>query len=194
MLRRAITSLAPTTRTIAPRVFQRSMAEEAKGGIPTKLTLNLLAPHDAIFHKKEVDMVIIPGAAGMFGVLPGHVPTISELKPGLLEVTVAPGDIQKFFISSGFAFAHSVRVPPPALSPMSAPRKPHGPCSVRVRYKHLSQQICPPSTQPQLRTPVGVPPVQLCFPLPPPPAPLPTPYTPPRMQHPSSLLVLKIPI
>lgn len=61
-------------------------------------------------------MVIIPGAAGMFGVLPGHVPTISELKPGLLEVTVAANDVQKFFISSGFAFAHPVRafpLPPP---------------------------------------------------------------------------------
>jgi len=50
--------------------------------------------------------VIIPGADGMFGVLPGHVPTISELKPGVLEVTTAPGEIQKYFISSGFAFAH----------------------------------------------------------------------------------------
>ena len=51
--------------------------------------------------------MIIPGADGMFGVLPGHVPTISELKPGVLEVTTAPGEIQKYFISSGFAFAYA---------------------------------------------------------------------------------------
>jgi len=51
--------------------------------------------------------VIIPGEDGMFGVLPGHVPTISELKPGVLEVTTAPGEIQKYFISSGFAFAYA---------------------------------------------------------------------------------------
>ena len=48
--------------------------------------------------------VIIPGADGMFGVLPGHVPTISELKPGVIEVTTAPGEVQKYFISSGFAW------------------------------------------------------------------------------------------
>ncbi len=53
-------------------------------------------------------MVIIPGAGGVFGVLPGHVPTISELKPGVLEVTIAPNEVVKYFVSSGFAFAHSV--------------------------------------------------------------------------------------
>jgi hypothetical protein len=51
--------------------------------------------------------VIVPGADGMFGVLPGHVPIISELKPGVLEVTKAPGEIEKYFISSGFVFAHA---------------------------------------------------------------------------------------
>ena len=51
--------------------------------------------------------MIVPGADGMFGVLPGHVPTISELKPGVVEVTTAPGEVQKYFVSSGFVFAHA---------------------------------------------------------------------------------------
>ena len=51
--------------------------------------------------------VIIPGADGMFGVLPGHVPTISELKPGVVEVTHAVGEVERFFVSSGFVFAHA---------------------------------------------------------------------------------------
>lgn len=79
-------------------------------------------------------MVIIPGTAGMFGVLPGHVPTISELKPGLLEVTVAANDVQKFFISSGFAFAHDVGFP-------------HSPCSpppVRLRPGPHAAPLHPP--------------------------------------------------
>ncbi len=87
--------------------FQQQEAKSSQA-IPTKLTLNLTAPHVAIFTKKEVDMVIIPGAGGVFGVLPGHVPTISELKPGVLEVTVSPGEVAKYFVSSGFAFAHAV--------------------------------------------------------------------------------------
>ena len=55
----------------------------------------------------SIVQVIIPGADGMFGVLPGHVPTISELKPGVVEVTTAPGEVEKYFISSGFCFAHA---------------------------------------------------------------------------------------
>ena len=51
--------------------------------------------------------MIIPGADGMFGVLPGHVPTISELKPGVVEVTHAVGEVERFFVSSGFVFAHA---------------------------------------------------------------------------------------
>jgi F-type H+-transporting ATPase subunit delta len=75
--------------------------------LPSKLTFSLLAPHHVIFTKKEVDMVIVPGASGMFGILPGHVPTISELKPGVIEVTTSPGDVAKYFVSSGFAFVHA---------------------------------------------------------------------------------------
>ncbi|EKX50931.1 hypothetical protein GUITHDRAFT_151115 [Guillardia theta CCMP2712] len=96
-----------------PRGFRppsRGLADDAaaKGGpIPTKLTFNLLAPHKAIFNKAEVDQVIVPGADGMFGVLPGHVPTIAELRPGMVEVTVASGDVKKYFLSSGFAFVHA---------------------------------------------------------------------------------------
>ena len=78
----------------------------AVGPIPSKLTLNFLCPHQAVYAKKEVDMVIVPGAAGVFGVLPGHVPTISELKPGVVEVTTGPGEVLKYFVSSGFAFVH----------------------------------------------------------------------------------------
>jgi F-type H+-transporting ATPase subunit delta len=66
-----------------------------------------LASNQTIFTKKEVDMVTVPGVSGIFGVLPGHVPTISELKPGVVEVTTAPGDITKYFVSSGFAFVHA---------------------------------------------------------------------------------------
>ncbi|KAJ1494408.1 putative ATP synthase delta chain precursor, mitochondrial [Baffinella frigidus] len=95
----------------APAAMQRrGMAEEPKaagGAIPAKLTLNLLAPHAAIFSKKLVDQVIVPGADGMFGILPGHVPTISELRPGTVEVTIATGEVEKYFVSSGFAFAHA---------------------------------------------------------------------------------------
>ena len=39
------------------------------------------------------------------GVLPGHVPTVAELKPGLMHVIDGTTET-KYFVSSGFAFVH----------------------------------------------------------------------------------------
>lgn len=51
-------------------------------------------------------MVIVPATTGQLGVLPGHVPTIAELKPGLMSVHDG-NDVTKYFVSSGFAFIHA---------------------------------------------------------------------------------------
>jgi F-type H+-transporting ATPase subunit delta len=74
--------------------------------IPTKLTVNFVLPHKSEISNKEVDMVIVPATTGQMGVLPGHVSTIAELKPGLLSVHEG-SDVTKYFVSSGFAFVHA---------------------------------------------------------------------------------------
>ena len=52
----------------------------------TQLTLNFTTPSNPIHVKKVVDKVIVPGAAGEYGVTAGHSPIISELKPGVVQV------------------------------------------------------------------------------------------------------------
>ncbi|CAN8245778.1 unnamed protein product [Cochlearia groenlandica] len=74
--------------------------------IPTKLTVNFVLPYTSELSAKEVDMVIIPATTGQMGVLPGHVPTITELKPGIMSVHQGT-DVKKYFLSSGFAFLHA---------------------------------------------------------------------------------------
>lgn len=74
--------------------------------IPTKLTVNFVLPYTSELTGKEVDMVIIPASTGQMGVLPGHVPTIAELKPGIMSVHEGT-DVKKYFLSSGFAFLHA---------------------------------------------------------------------------------------
>nr|GEW90495.1 ATP synthase subunit delta', mitochondrial-like [Tanacetum cinerariifolium] len=54
--------------------------------LPSKLTVNFVLPYSSELSKQEVDMVIVPATTGQMGILPGHVPTIAELKPGLLSV------------------------------------------------------------------------------------------------------------
>lgn len=51
-------------------------------------------------------MVIVPATTGQMGVLPGHVATIAELKPGVLSVHEG-NEVTKYFVSSGFAFIHA---------------------------------------------------------------------------------------
>ena len=55
-----------------------------------------------------MDLALLPAVSGDFGVMPGHVPTISQLRPGVVAVhTELDKDVQKYFVSGGFAFAHA---------------------------------------------------------------------------------------
>ncbi|CAI5963329.1 unnamed protein product [Closterium sp. NIES-64] len=105
-------SLAEAYKRVAPQLDVPSTPltylkerPAVSAAIPEKLTLNLSLPHAMPYSAKEVDSVIIPATSGQMGVLPGHVASIAELKPGLL--TVIEGTTEtKLFVSSGFAFVH----------------------------------------------------------------------------------------
>jgi F-type H+-transporting ATPase subunit epsilon len=62
---------------------------------------DLVSPEKLLF-SGEVDQVDIPGTEGDFGVLAGHAPTVSALRPGIMTVTVN-GQAQKMVVLSGFA-------------------------------------------------------------------------------------------
>jgi F-type H+-transporting ATPase subunit epsilon len=50
--------------------------------LPTKLTLHIVSPDASI--SQEVDEVSMPGIEGDFGVLPGHTPFFTTLRPGTM--------------------------------------------------------------------------------------------------------------
>ncbi|GHP10060.1 hypothetical protein PPROV_000879300 [Pycnococcus provasolii] len=76
--------------------------------IPEKVTFSLQLPHQAVYSREEVDMVLAPASTGDFGVLPGHVPTVAQLKPGVLQVhKTRDTDVTNYFINGGFAFVHA---------------------------------------------------------------------------------------
>ncbi|KAJ7522049.1 hypothetical protein O6H91_19G081100 [Diphasiastrum complanatum] len=77
------------------------------GAIPEKITVNFVLPHEVEMEAQQVDMVILPATTGQMGVLPGHVPTIAELKPGVLSVHEGGQVKTQYFVSSGFAFIHA---------------------------------------------------------------------------------------
>lgn len=50
-----------------------------------------------------VDMVVVPGAEGNFGVLPGHAPFISTIRPGTIDVYEGRAVGQRIFVVGGIA-------------------------------------------------------------------------------------------
>ncbi len=65
------------------------------------LHFELVAPEKLVF-SGEVDQVDVPGAEGDFGVLAGHAPMVTTLRPGVLTVKSAGGE-QKIVVLGGFA-------------------------------------------------------------------------------------------
>jgi F-type H+-transporting ATPase subunit epsilon len=52
---------------------------------------------------ERADMVVVPGGDGDFGVLPGHMPMISTVRPGVIEIYVGNQVKDRYVVSGGFA-------------------------------------------------------------------------------------------
>jgi F-type H+-transporting ATPase subunit epsilon len=62
---------------------------------------DLVSPEKLLF-AGEVDQVDVPGTEGYFGVLAGHAPMVSALRPGVMTVFVN-GQPQRMVVLGGFA-------------------------------------------------------------------------------------------
>ncbi len=51
----------------------------------------------------DVQQVRVPGSEGDMGILAGHAPVMTSLRPGVLEVTTRSGALKKFYVRGGFA-------------------------------------------------------------------------------------------
>jgi len=68
-----------------------------------KLHFNLVSPERAL-RSDEVHMVVVPGTEGDFGVLVGHAPFMSTIRPGAIQVFAeADSTPVRIFIDGGFA-------------------------------------------------------------------------------------------
>lgn len=66
------------------------------------LTLDLVTPEKTL-SSQEVDMAVIPGAEGDFGVLENHAPMISAIRPGVIDIYLGGSISERIFIAGGFA-------------------------------------------------------------------------------------------
>lgn len=62
----------------------------------------LVSPERLII-STEVDMVVVPGTEGNFGVLPGHSPLISTIRPGTIDIYQGGAVTERVFVVGGIA-------------------------------------------------------------------------------------------
>ena len=67
-----------------------------------KLQFDLVSPERLLF-SGEVDMVVVPGAEGDMGIMAGHAPVMSTLRPGIVNVDAAGKPQERIFVRGGFA-------------------------------------------------------------------------------------------
>jgi F-type H+-transporting ATPase subunit epsilon len=66
-----------------------------------KISFDLVSPEQLVL-STEADMVSIPGSEGDMGVMAGHAPVITTLRPGFIAVAQAK-EIRRFVVLGGFA-------------------------------------------------------------------------------------------
>ena len=77
------------------------MAEASSG----KVAFDLVSP-EKVLAQHEVEMVVVPGEEGDFGVLAEHAPILSLLRPGIIQVFDDNKLVERFFVEGGFAEAN----------------------------------------------------------------------------------------
>jgi F-type H+-transporting ATPase subunit epsilon len=67
-----------------------------------RVQFELVTP-ERLLLSEMVEMVVVPGTEGNFGVLPGHAPLISSIRPGTIDVYEGQTITRHIFVVSGIA-------------------------------------------------------------------------------------------
>lgn len=67
-----------------------------------KFPFELVSP-ERLLLSVDAEMVTVPGSEGDFGVLAGHAPLISSLRPGVIEIDGADDAENRIYVGGGFA-------------------------------------------------------------------------------------------
>ncbi len=103
-----------------------------------KIAFELVSP-ERVLVSQDADMVIVPGMAGDFGVLAGHQPLISSLRPGIVEVHDEGAETRRIFVDGGFAEVTGDRCA--VLAEDAAPLEDLNRSDIEVRIKDAEEDL-----------------------------------------------------
>jgi F-type H+-transporting ATPase subunit epsilon len=76
--------------------------------VDRKFEFELVSPERLVL-SEPVDMAVIPGSEGDFGVLAGHSLVISTLRPGVIEIWQGENVTNRLFVGGGFVEVSDTR-------------------------------------------------------------------------------------
>ena len=68
----------------------------------TTIEFELVSP-ERLLKSEPVEMVVVPGTEGDFGVLPGHSLLIAQVRPGVIDIHEGGQVKESIFVAGGFA-------------------------------------------------------------------------------------------
>lgn len=74
-----------------------------------KISFDLVSP-ERLLLSAEAEMVTIPGSEGDMGVMAGHMPLITTLRPGTISVAGGAQADQRFVVLGGFAEVNQTKL------------------------------------------------------------------------------------
>jgi len=72
------------------------------------ISFDLVSP-ERLLLSTHADMVTVPGTDGYMGIMAGHMPLISTLRPGVVDM-LKDGKDTKYFIRGGFAEVNAEKI------------------------------------------------------------------------------------
>lgn len=73
------------------------------------MEVSILTPSEVVI-KAEASMVLLPGDDGEIGILPGHIPLISNMGPGVIKIYDGDKKEYETFVHGGFIKFHGERL------------------------------------------------------------------------------------
>jgi F-type H+-transporting ATPase subunit epsilon len=64
------------------------------------LQVDIVSAEESIF-SGQAKLVVLPGEAGELGIMPGHTPLISRIRPGTVKISLADGGDEHIFVAGG---------------------------------------------------------------------------------------------
>lgn len=103
-----------------------------------KVEFELVSP-EKLLTSQPVDMVVVPGTEGDFGVLAGHAPMISTVRPGVIDVYEGDRIVDRVFVAGGFAEVTETRCT--VLAEQALPLADIDRAKVEQEVKDLSEDL-----------------------------------------------------